>query len=636
MSRQPKKKGSKDVRGQKWTRNRSGSDIVTGVCSNALSYAMAFYESCDTPRALALYLMCKHREYGALVSMKIDPLAYNCPGSFFVDYQCTKLLAKCIDIKTGIDTRRVATQAFLNAEIDCATTNHYFRCLWSGSFQFSRPVSSVLYLAQRKIADILGDVPDVADLDFGFGPGACLSVRKDTAIIKKLESALECTFALSQILPDFLMEFPGWIPPGTHDVNIVDGSELTYVPKNAKTDRPICIEPLLNGLFQKGVGSYLKNRLAREGVDLWDQTINQRLAACGVERNLATVDFASASDTISYNLVADLLPVEWFLFLDKGRSPNYVVEGDVYSFHKFSSMGNAYTFELESMIFYAIAWATLKHLGITPLPKRNLSVYGDDVILPVEAYGLFAEVASAVGFTVNSDKSFHNGMFRESCGTDVFDGYEVTPFKIESLKGRHNVYKTANQLLKIIERTLYVPDSSGHAFVRAARLWDLHSRVIASVPRSSRLLIPADQGDGGFHCPFDVARPTRANGKDGWRTRALKWEPEVAVFTDCPPGLPTWGRNGLSGHPDRVTPANRVVNPKYVWREVKSHADASSDPVAVPRWLKGEPYRSDKGTLCNAYTLRGRGRWTIVNSLIFGQWKDPGIPWSTRAARLVS
>jgi hypothetical protein len=353
---------------------------------------------------------------------------------------------------------------------------------------------------------------------------------------------------------------------------------------------------------------------------------------------LATVDFASASDTVSYNTVLELLPFEWFKLLDAGRSPCYTVEGDVYSFHKFSSMGNAYTFELESMIFYALAWACMKHVDINPVPRRNISVFGDDVILPVQAYDLFVEVATAVGFTVNPDKSFHKGLFRESCGADVFDGYDVTPFKIESLKGRHNVYKTGNQLLKIIERTLYVPNSSGHAVMRASRLWDLHSRVVASVPRSSRYLVPLSLGDSGFHCPFDVARPARARGIDGWRTRSLRWEPAKGVFHDAPAGLPTWGRNdGLSRISDRVIPTNRVVNsPGTFWRELKHRIEGLSEPEVVPRWLKGEPYRSPKGPLCNAYTLRGKGHWAVCNSLVFGQWEDPGLPWSTRAVALVS
>ena len=72
LSTAKKKRGAKQ-RPPKGGRSSRGDVLVTGVCSDALAYAMAFFECCDTPRSLALYLMCKHNELETLVSMKISP-----------------------------------------------------------------------------------------------------------------------------------------------------------------------------------------------------------------------------------------------------------------------------------------------------------------------------------------------------------------------------------------------------------------------------------------------------------------------------------------------------------------------------------------------------------------------------------
>lgn len=619
--------------------NKGKTQGVMRKRDSALEYAARFYEACDTPRSLMLYLMIKHQEYAQLVSVSFNWSDYSEPRAGFIDYQCTKLLAKCIDIPTGINTKAVATRAFLTSERECSETNETFRQLWSGDFQFPRDVSSVLYLAQLKIADILGDVPSLDALSFNYGPGSSFSVRGDTSIYKKLSSALECTYAFSPILQEFLEEFPAYVPEGTINVNIVEGSELTYVPKNAKTDRPICIEPLLNGLYQKGIGDYLKRRLLLAGIDLRDQGINQTLANNAVSNKLATVDFSSASDTISYNVVLDLLPFEWFKLLDYGRSQRYTVEDRWYDFQKFSSMGNAYTFELESMIFYSLAWAACKHAGIVVETQKNISVFGDDVIIPEQAYGLFSKAANAIGFTINHEKSFVKGLFRESCGSDSYDGYIVTPFKIETLKEDKDVYKTANQLLKIIERIIKLPSTRSDTIKCATRLWRLHGWLISTVPRSYRLLVPADAGDVGFHAPFDVACPTRARDKDGWYYKGLKWRSTKGSFVEGPPGIATWGRtSGLRNSDSLVrepahylrltTWRNEVLRKKLEFGpECKITLDPrvvdSDDPI-IPSIGKTE------------YTIRKRGQFVVRRRFVFGQWVDPWIPWADCALALVA
>jgi hypothetical protein len=47
-----------------------------------------------------------------------------------------------------------------------------------------------------------------------------------------------------------------------------NSSKVRVVPKNAKTDRTICIEPDLNIFVQLGIGAVIRERLKAYGLDL--------------------------------------------------------------------------------------------------------------------------------------------------------------------------------------------------------------------------------------------------------------------------------------------------------------------------------------------------------------------------------
>jgi hypothetical protein len=89
-------------------------------------------------------------------------------------------------------------------------------------------------------------------------------------------------------------------------------------------------------------------------------------------------------------------------------------------------MGNGYTFELETLIFYALVRAVCGKEG-------TVSVYGDDLIYPSRFVGPVRELLAFCGFETNVEKSFSTGNFRESCGGHYFKGHSVTPFYITQL-----------------------------------------------------------------------------------------------------------------------------------------------------------------------------------------------------------
>jgi len=391
--------------------------------------------------------------------------------------QILAFFQKRADIDIGIDTRKVAWDAAVKAEALCKETNEIFRKYFQGGFYFPLDVESVLYRAQRKISTILGDLPSLDALKLRFGPGATTQVKKkDASVRRKLSQVFACSGEAERYVSDLLAEMPLWSGTSPSGDSIVvpvqvHPGRIDFVPKSAKTDRTIAVEPMLNQMVQLGIGDHIAQRLRKEGVDIRDQTRNQRLALEGsLTGALATLDLSSASDTIATGLVESLLPLDWWDFLRSIRTGTSTSPDGVIRLEKFSSMGNGFTFPLETLIFYSLAYACCDSKD-----HQLISVYGDDIIVPVYAVPLLTKVLTSCGFLLNSKKSYSSGPFRESCGKDYFLGIDVRPCYIkDSLSGHtcftlHNFYvrdgslDPANLLLQYIDESLRIwgPDGYG-------------------------------------------------------------------------------------------------------------------------------------------------------------------------------
>jgi hypothetical protein len=183
-------------------------------------------------------------------------------------------------------------------------------------------------------------------------------------------------------------------------VEYVQYNKITCVPKNAKTDRTIAIEPTLNGFLQTGVDRFYKKRLRRIGVDLSSQALNKALARIGsLYGCYSTIDLSSASDSMSVQLIKELLPADWFSFLDAIRSPSYSLDNKTpVRYEKFCIMGNGFCFPLETLIFRAAVEYVMSVCSIHP--NRTCAVYGDDIIVPYECALLLIEVLRDLGFSL--------------------------------------------------------------------------------------------------------------------------------------------------------------------------------------------------------------------------------------------
>ena len=464
------------------------------------------------PRAQALDALVQLNTVGAyreLIERKLDPVTVD--EGDVEDYlyarQIKALVEKQGFLDLGYDKEAEALRKFMEAEQRCRETNER---LWSKRPEWD--VGGVLYTAQRIIASILGPVPSYADLPFLFGPGASTNVVGRVASFRtKLAAPMQCSQSLVEGLGEFLEEFPLWCDRVATEhlqdawrVNVeVRPARLGFVPKTSRTDRTICVEPSLNALGQKGIGSYMKKRLGLFGVNLRDQSINQRYALQGsVDSSLATIDLSSASDTVSYALVMSLLPHGWFELLDRFRSECVETPDGVVELEKFSSMGNAYTFELESLIFYSLALSVCDYLGLVGEPifeksrllerRWPISVFGDDIIVPVDAYHFLVEVLNWCGFSVNSEKSFSRGYFRESCGADWLYGFDVRPWYLRDEMSERSLYIAHNFFMRKGERSL-------------ARI------CLSRTLKTHRLFGPDGYGDGHL-----IGTYTLRPAGDGW------------------------------------------------------------------------------------------------------------------------
>jgi hypothetical protein len=224
---------------------------------------------------------------------------------------------------------------------------------------------------------------------------------------------------------------------------------VVQVPKTLKTPRTISVEPSYMMLMQQSVAKPLMDYLESYQFGMYsirfaDQSVNRRMARDGsYDGSLATIDLSDASDLVSMKLVKHLFEGSAPLFLDmieacRSRTAK-LPDGRVIALEKFASMGSALCFPIEAMVFYTIVMSAMVDLSGKRLSKpllrkltANVSVYGDDIIVPAEAATAVCDLLEACGLKVNRDKSFSTGLFRESCGGDYFRGVDITPVYVRS------------------------------------------------------------------------------------------------------------------------------------------------------------------------------------------------------------
>lgn len=485
---------------------------------------------------------------------------------FAIDYLAEEIFTKYDDKIPSPAKREKAISRFVEGETLCAFTNFKFSPLVSGQCpewldvlsELAPDEREVIRVARRHISRCLGKFPGwegvLKGMDFGPGSTTRLS-RRQADRSNKWAGRPHATCSLYSPLNAVFGSYPLVLSRlGGSGCEIVLGNKLDWVPKNYKTDRTIAIEPDWNMFVQKGLGGYIRRKLKRMGQDLNDQSTNRFLAAVGsIDGSLATLDLSMASDTVAYRLVETLIRPDWFEALQQCRSHvGFYVEDGVetaVNYEKFSSMGNGFTFELESLIFWGILRAISELSGET---DHRLYVYGDDLVIPTTMSGHAMYYLARCGFLVNPEKSFSSGPFRESCGGHYFAGTDVTPFYVrEAVDTLDRLFLLHNNVYRWLNRFPGICDPEE---VRSFLTW---IRSFAPARWQRPRILSEDVGDGAFIGDFDAVCPApigsgyKYRGWEGWRSKTLQFRPkrttsrsDDTINQGEAPSYPYTGRGG--------------------------------------------------------------------------------------------
>jgi len=248
--------------------------------------------------------------------------------------------------------------------------------------------------------------------------------------------------------------------PATHQwldslESYIPCAEVLLVPKDARGPRLISCEPRETMWIQQGVLTkvvpWLESHPLTQGlVNFTDQSINKYLAFLGsISRESASLDLKDASDRVSMGLVRCLFPLNWVEALEACRSATTKLpDGTLVELSKHAPMGSALCFPVMALAIWALLTATtntsqvakaIKDSGQLRLSRERFQwrnpvyVYGDDIIVSSVFADASIRVLESVGLKVNTNKSFVHSLFRESCGGEYYNGWDVTPVRLRTL-----------------------------------------------------------------------------------------------------------------------------------------------------------------------------------------------------------
>lgn len=506
-----------------------------------------------------------------------------------------------------LDPKKAAEESFFKAERRCGRINRKFSILLNDP---SRDVfRQEGKLAMAWIRSLLGNRPSYKSIFAGcdFGQGASVGVHGDaTHILRKLSSeqawtvtpgAIHHAFGgilnnhhyLEALLPSktgedgrtiFCYDYEQAFRAYVARLNVVNSNKLSFVAKTAKTHRSIATEPLLNGYFQKGIDVILRGKLLKVGLDLSDQELNKRLAREGSvddsQNGYVTIDLRGASNSNALVPVKYLYPPDWFDILDRTRSHYLSYGNKEMRYNMLCSMGNGFCFPIETITFAAIC-----HACGCGVPGVDFSVYGDDIIVRKKYAQKVLAMLKHYGFDANTEKTFIEGPFRESCGADWFAGEDVRPFTLDfALDSVESVFKYLN-LSRRSERT--------QEFFAPVR--DL---VIESLPDNFRFFRPlpgnVDTGIDSIgdehlispHCKF-------LRGNATWEWKELVHEPITDESRLLALGHEPW-LMGVALRGSKSIPYGKLIGlPDVVFRRKTRTRIARESYSATSNWLPTTP-----------------------------------------------
>jgi len=365
------------------------------------------------------------------------------------------------------------------------------------------------------IADTLQSVCDIVASGFGefdqadwlsrHGPGAVADLRSSESkySFPYWSSKLEESFPYAD---NAFMNYQHWALNSSPALDFEPSSKLLTVPKTAKGPRLIASEPVAHQWCQQKILQFLlsgiESGLLRNSIALKDQEPSRALVLdASRTRSHATIDLSAASDRVSCWLVERAFRANPSLirafhsvrsrWIDNGTK----VPVDFprrFPLRKFTTMGSACTFPVQSIIFTLIGIATILFEEGSKPDRANISaagkrvrVFGDDIIIPSEHYWRMTSNLERFGLKVNNSKSFVEGYFRESCGMDAWNGFDVTPARMNAVA---NSARPTSVMSSI--------DASNNFFMKG--FWRTAAYIESTLPRWVSNNLPVVAADSGF------------------------------------------------------------------------------------------------------------------------------------------
>jgi hypothetical protein len=314
--------------------------------------------------------------------------------------------------------------------------------------------------------------------------------------------------------------------------------KVTPVPKTLKSPRIIAIEPCCMQFAQQAISSQLVKLLestarTKGHINFRDQSVNSGLALISShDGRLATIDLSDASDRVPVGYALGMFRSNPDLkdAIEACRSKNAKMpDGRIVHLRKFASMGSALCFPIEAMYFYTICVVALIRFHDLPVSHdsidfvcRDIYIYGDDIIVPANAAATVLDHLEKYNCKVNAHKTFYRGKFRESCGTDAFDGQVVTPVYINRVRPR-----SRQQAKELLSRLAAANHFYKRGYFRTSSLlFDHVEKVLGKLPgvlENSAVL--------GRHQSWTFDPPKRWNRKYQ-RSEVLCWVPSPVYRTD--------------------------------------------------------------------------------------------------------
>ena len=423
-----------------------------------------------------------------LKEIKVNPRDYEDPMIYYWDNQLVCLLSK-YPFQGSEDAGDVAA---LEDLLSCERKNAETNAIWR-SLDEQHPLYESVEAVSRRIHELMGPAPLTQEvIDRGsWGPGVNALFDFDFT-----RTGPEYKFAAKPTLTPYIIPIASTVvasaPLWEQGLNLfhgtanrfvlVPGNVFSTVPKKFEVKRGICMEPMLNLWLQMGVESVLLERLLdSDRVNLRTSSMyNQMLAAVGAATGIfCTVDLKSASNNVCRAPIRSVISADWNALLvslasEYGLLPaalrNKMSGQNVpesIKYEMLSSMGNGFTFLVETLLFRAIVtsvvpgtWSkTDRGMKIT---WPHVAVFGDDLVFPSAYYTKVVDLLVLFGFTVNEDKTFRDGPFRESCGKDYHGTKMVRPLYISKrLDNGESIVSLANKVLRHAFEGPSAPSSIG-------------------------------------------------------------------------------------------------------------------------------------------------------------------------------